>query len=1031
MAKWDDIINTERFKNAPLKEQLAVRDEYFNAVILPKIKKRRDDPDTVKKAFYDFTEELNPDVYKQEWEGSYGVIDGSWEGSYGVIGGSLKERRERTRSLKDPKERFEALLKLERRPTVPSEGGSFKERRERARSLKELRELARSIKNPKERDEALRKLEPRPREIIDAPGRWYKRISSHSLQPYGDPLNWENPKDRAEIEKKQKSGENFVEVKPPKIFGKYKVTWEEEFQKAKAIKDPEMRQKAISKLEGVESHILDDPITDATMGAVMGAMTAVGKGAQFVIKEAIKGALGDLSFGATDAIGFAGKKIAHKTVMKGIIKAPSGVKNLLEIPPDKISKLDVNEIYKLGNNVTSNEVEEIAPYINRLAERLGPTDTANIIKNNLDEIEKVGENKLLRELSNAVYRKETIGKYGSVTKIVNKQKVIDGVKTMPVYEAEMNLLKKLPKLEKQQGLLEPSNRIFDKVPELKELLYKPAQAAEHAGRLEFQKITTELLNKKISQKSSKRIMIYAVSKQNGGMDILKTMKKKIPKLTEKELEAYNFMRSEYENLYKRLQEVRKLAGKDPFPKVENYFTFFKQLDNMKEMGFNPVQAHKDLISKFINPNTTPFAFAKKRIKNDSPVELDAINVFKKYLRSSLEHIHLSPSISKTNLYTGGMLKSGKKQTYKLYEDNPYLSDFLKNWSEDLSGKKRITELGGVKLKKLDDLAGRANKNLVYSVLSYNVRSALMQPLAARNTIVEIGLKNTVKGFEMNLSNKWRKYAMDKSNVLNTRFFEAGIEEATTSAKKLSHKVGNFGLEPLKILDMETAKGTWLGAFNKSIKEKRTIKEAIDYADDVIIRTQGSASKLDKTPISRTPTGRAIALFQTFATADYQFLKKDILGIKKKMPKKEVYKKFLKYMATTEAINIALEEAGIRTPFPNPIETIRKSAESGDSTSVTALKFIKELATAHPMFSSITYGKSLGGSALNTIQDAFQEATKKKEIDFADFIIDIMKVTGAPKVGAVPGLTEVERYMRIKELKRSDWEAIIGAYPDKK
>jgi len=708
----------------------------------------------------------------------------------------------------------------------------------------------------------------------------------------------------------------------------------------------------------------------------------------------------------------------------------SAYKSILDIP-EKIATMGSDDLVKYGNRVKpTDDFDKIAPAVSRLSDRLGQDDTAKIIQDNMERFEKTNEADLVKELSNAVWRKEKFGNYGSISKVVNNQKVIDGTKTMPVYEAEMNLLKSQPIIKEQQKLLEPSNRYFDKVPQLKELLYKPAQKADHLSKVEYAETLSNLNKFNLSKKESERIMTYAVSQQKGGNEILQNMKKTVPDLTEKEIQAYDFMRNKYEDLYTRLNDARKLSGKKPFNKVDNYFTFFKQLENATDRGFNPVHANNDIINEFVNPNMTPFAFAKERIKNKLPVELDAKNVFKKYLHSSLENINFSPVITKANKLTNNLYDDAGN-IFKLSDTNPHLANFIKNWSADLAGKKEITKIGGVQLKTLDKFAKRANQNLVYSVLSWNARSALMQPLAARNTLVEIGLPNTLKGFEMNLSPVWRKFAMDKSNVLKGRIFESGVEEAMTKAKGIARALGDIGIKPLQYLDMETAKGTWLGAYNKAIKSKMAQQAAIDYADDVIVRTQGSASRLDKTPITRTPVGKALALFQTFATADYQLLKKDILGIGKSMPKKEVFKKFMRYMAATEMFNIALEQAGIDTPFPNPYKTIQESAENGDSTGITALKVIEDFATVHPMLGSLKYGRTFGGSALNTLQKAYDDLKTKKEVDLSKFLVDVVKVTGLPVIGAVPGLGMAERFKRIKDLGGSNWQALTGKYPDRK
>ncbi|MBJ9134438.1 hypothetical protein [Citrobacter farmeri] len=61
MAKsWLDVQSSEKFKNAPLEEQQAVADAYFNKVIVPQVEAKGDDVNAVRQAFMDKVQYNNP-----------------------------------------------------------------------------------------------------------------------------------------------------------------------------------------------------------------------------------------------------------------------------------------------------------------------------------------------------------------------------------------------------------------------------------------------------------------------------------------------------------------------------------------------------------------------------------------------------------------------------------------------------------------------------------------------------------------------------------------------------------------------------------------------------------------------------------------------------------------------------------------------------------------------------------------------------------------------------------------------------------
>ncbi len=773
--------------------------------------------------------------------------------------------------------------------------------------------------------------------------------------------------------------------------------------------------------------------------------------------------------------------------------------SLYNIPAAQIPYMESQDIYMLSRKIKNRDVEVAAPYVNRLAERLGQDETKQLIQKNAAKYDRYGETELVKDLADTLYKKEKIGNYGSVTKVVNNSKVIPYTKivndvpvtnvvpTMEIVEAEMNVLKKLPTvmkgkeikkvakdlrgdIVKKAGLYEPPIRSFDDLGEsMKAMTYDKAREATHLSQLGYKESAKGIDDFKLTKIESQRVMAHALL-QEGQTETLKRMGVKAQELSPKEMAAYKWMRNQFDDMADRFDYTSALAGKPPlgqeiklklkdmpdgtkaymsddgkfvrpatsqskspelsfYNRPKNYFTLSRQLEDAEKEGFNVLNAQYDTLSDFIKSNTTEFAYKKHRVKSSAPVELDAVNVFKKYMARAHEYVNMSPVITRVNKMNSTLfdtLEDGTKKAWRLQDENPRASEFLNNWTKDLQGFKWKTKLGGEEFDKLDRFANVVNRNILYSTLSGNMKSFMTQIFGTRNAFTALGPDSFLKGWKQNLDKGYRKFALQNSNVLGTRVFEHGFDKAGNIIGKTRDEIAEKGLIPLKRLDMETAQATWLGAFDKAYKKQGlNMKDSIGYADNIVTKTQGSATRVDRIPLARTPAGRMVSLFQTFGSYDYSFLKKDVLGLGTNIPKSARAKTFMKYAAATEALNIAAELSGMGSPFPNPYKTIKDSADNGDSGAITILKTIEDLASVHPALGSAKYGKSIVGAPISSIEEVIEKMNKGKELPW-----DVV-AQGAAKVTGIPGMGWIPRYFKIKELGGNDWEALLGKYPKKK
>lgn len=577
---------------------------------------------------------------------------------------------------------------------------------------------------------------------------------------------------------------------------------------------------------------------------------------------------------------------------------------------------------------------------------------------------------------------------------------------------------------KWYGLTNPLY-VFDRMGKwAKDNIYHPMKEAEDAAKRDFLRIKNEIdpVKSALPKAAADRIGTYAIAQQSKGMKILEHMGiEKVPELTPQEMDAYNLMRGNLEDLYNRLQAARALAGKEPFGKVENYFTFFHEVSILDQMGLNPIfgktsvfeKTMDNLKSDFIHRKATAFGFAKKRNNGAYPVDLNAFRIYEKYADSATVHIAKSPVIAKSREL---LLKF--PDGYQLIDEKPYVHKWLTSWLDFQAGQAPTRPEW---LPEFADKAiGKLNKNLAFAILSANLRSALIQPTSLLSTVTEIGVKHTKEGIGQLFDDARVKFAMDNSKVLLSREFDINVTEAMRGiggkAIELKQWAGEKGLAPLKYLDMKAATATWLGAFEKAKAEG--IENPARYADEVVTRTQASAQKSDLAPMQRTNIGKALTLFQTFVINQWNWLVKDVAGINNpNIEKAEAFKKFSTYVVGATMINILFEDImGINSPFPSPINVFVDSVEKGDGLLAASTKAALELSTFAPMLGGMRYGETPLGATASYINDVTKAIAQRHDARPA------LELVG--KGLGIPGTTQASKIMKAE----TAGEALLGKKP---
>lgn len=628
-------------------------------------------------------------------------------------------------------------------------------------------------------------------------------------------------------------------------------------------------------------------------------------------------------------------------------------------------------------------------------------DKANILKEpsqRLTEFLK-SEGKYLQE--EAGKRTEAISSFTNTNpaEIVKIRRAGNG--TIKITKGELETMKKAGDLKPVilQRKLQNPIRVFEELGEpIKELFYRPVKAAEGVLFKAKSHWSNEFSNatKGLNTKSSNKIMINALALEEDGIKLLG--KKKVPLLNDKEKAAWDFMKQRYVSLLDGVNNARAIVGKEPIKPRANYITHIRDLGILDNMGFSAVTDDiETLLSNKVHRNSPAFKFAKRRTDSLADIEMDAFNVFNKYQEKALENIYMTPAIAKIRELSRTVIDDGADK-FKLQEVSPRLFKYVNEWTDYVVGQKIDNYLPEVIESGLKSL----NKNVAVSTLAFNIQSAVIQPAAIINTVTEINPKNTAIGIKSLLSGKG-KFAVENSNVLLGRQFDTAVKDIANSTfgkfSRLKSSVGKTGTKLLQVLDGLTAQATWLGAYNKAVNVlKLEGKQAFNYADDIVVKTQASASASDIAPIQRSTEGRLLTQFQTFVINDFNRLGRDVLGIgNEKMSKSDVIKKTATWLIGVSMWNHLSEDVlGIPSPFPRPIKELK---ESGPKSAAI------ELTTQLPIVGGAArYGS---GIVFGSVGDLIQSTTNKVSGKYTP--TSWWEIVG--KVVGVPGTVQLKKTLK--------------------
>jgi hypothetical protein len=502
-----------------------------------------------------------------------------------------------------------------------------------------------------------------------------------------------------------------------------------------------------------------------------------------------------------------------------------------------------------------------------------------------------------------------------------------------------------------------------------ELFRRPAMKAQHNLSVELQETEAKIKTwgKWLSSGARKRVGVYLIGQRAQGNVYLEKMGLgKIKELEPNEMKVANAISADLGVLFDRLQDARARSGLAPFRKVENYITFFEDLSEFQRMGIDITKATTEsLDAARVHMRSTPFRFLRAR-PDIYLLKTDALDIYKMYAQAALRHINIGPEIAKGRELINDYMDAKGKVAFSLRESAPNTYRFLSNFYDAMAGQKVDFHLPRWVEKGLAQLTS----NLAVSTLGGNVRSAAIQPTALLSACVELGPKYTAEGIADLFSPGKRKTSRRESDHLLGRQFDVSVmnvykDTVLGKVGKVAQGAKKVSMFPLAWLDQITAQATWNGALRKGLAKGMSERTAVNYADDVTIRTQASASMIDRAPIQEHVLGRAMTVFQTFVIANWSFLKRHVAGMgNAEITNFQAFKKAMTVVGGMTLINMLFKNLNTQSPFPEPITAYKeKYAETGSKVSALTASAL-EIAQIAPIVGGLRFGSTPLGAVID-------------------------------------------------------------------
>lgn len=300
-------------------------------------------------------------------------------------------------------------------------------------------------------------------------------------------------------------------------------------------------------------------------------------------------------------------------------------------------------------------------------------------------------------------------------------------------------------------------------------------------------------------------------------------------------------------------------------RVTNYITHLFE-DQLVAKEFDEDLA-KIIANKIPGEVYDPFLLRRlgaQGYKQDVWASLDA------YVKRATRKVHLDPALEKMQDKAGASLE------YSNLEKSQF--DYIKNYIDRVNLRPTdldslldtgFKQIFGYSLgqRPINRLTGLMRRLTYRGMLGLNLGSALRNLSQGVNTYATLGERDTFLGYAK-LFSKENRDELEREGVLANNFIQ---DRALSSTKKLIEKADKGLWVFFDTAEKLNRGSAYLGAKTKGLRKGMTEKEAIQYAKNIVRKTQFNYDPVD------TPVGlssdliKTLMQFQTYTTKQTEFL----------------------------------------------------------------------------------------------------------------------------------------------------------------
>jgi len=474
------------------------------------------------------------------------------------------------------------------------------------------------------------------------------------------------------------------------------------------------------------------------------------------------------------------------------------------------------------------------------------------------------------------------------------------------------------------------NRNFEKVfgndiDVVKREILDPFDAAKKA-RVEDEILLTDALQNDIVKKLGigKRTKESALVQQFGeGTITLDQLKQQAPDNWQNIVDADKWFRQQYNTLIDDINANRVAIGKDPIPKLDNYYRHFNEMGDTFEGIRNVFESNRQIspqlegLSEFTRPGERWASFKQRRTGKGKFTE-DAVGGFLDYIKAGTYAKHIDPEIPRfRKLHTE--LSNATEGTKNI---NNFIG-FLNEFANDLSGKTNKFDRAFQDLvpggRKTFAIINLLNSRMKANAVLGNVSSSLSQIANVPQGVATVKdprlLAGGLDGYFKSLVGSGDAALYGQSGFLKERLTDSFSKFDT----RLIDQPKKFAQWMLGALDETGTKFIWSSVYRKGLADGVT--NPIKYADD-ITRNLVAGRGIGEVPIlQKSKLFQLVAPF-TLEVNNLWKVQKDFID-----------KKDFGALAILYGANFLLNEAmedirGSRVTF-DPIEAIMQGASESE------------------------------------------------------------------------------------------------------